>query len=145
MRFIAHDWVSNAVPSEVFVQYSSQLVANRYFKVSRCKRFRIKVLRCFARPGHTLQFALILKSVLPRFEIQPILRKEEVRLELRASRGRASGLADTPPPNPRSLPISNCVQSGTRWNRFPRLAGCAHPGQTSSGMKAGILLRTCSQ
>lgn len=70
------------------------------------------------------------------------LSKKRCDSQLRASRGRASGLADTPPPYPRSLPISNCVQSGTRWNNIPRLAGCAYRGQTSSGVLARVLLGT---
>jgi hypothetical protein len=43
-------------------------------------------------------FKLQLNSMLPRWEFQPILNEEEVRLEPHAGRGRASGSADTPPP-----------------------------------------------
>ncbi|MCC7475701.1 MAG: hypothetical protein IT425_09910 [Pirellulales bacterium] len=64
-----------------------------------------------------------------------------MRLGLRTSRGWASGPTDTPPPGSRSLPISNCVQSGTRWKSIPRLADCAYRGQTSSGVLASNLLQ----
>jgi hypothetical protein len=88
------------------------------------------------------KFTRSLNSMLPEFDFQPIIssRRGATPTPKRVAVERAAWPTHHHLIN-RSLPISNCVQSGTRWKVIPRLAGCAHRGQTSSGVVAAILLR----